>query len=139
MGNDHETAPVPAPESTTTHRQDLQHSVLAQVPSSSPRALTVTRRQYLRGSALAGLTGAGAVAVASCGVGQDQDSGTAQRRPVTLRFLTNWAGGARLELLQKTLPEFQRQYPHITVEFEPKNEGMYAMLIANAAAGTLPH
>ena len=53
-----------------------------------------------------------------------------RRRPVTVSFLTNWAGGTRLETLQKALPEFQRQHPHITVDFQYKDEGMRAMIMA---------
>ncbi|HEX2195176.1 MAG TPA: sugar ABC transporter substrate-binding protein [Candidatus Limnocylindria bacterium] len=81
---------------------------------------------------------AGALAAACAGIG-DQTGGAAQRRPVTVAFLTNWAGGTRLETLQKALPEFQRQFPHITVDFQYKDEGMRAMIIAQAAANTLAH
>ena len=77
------------------------------------------------GAAMAGCAGGGAPAPA--------------QKPVTIQFLTNWAGGARLDLLQKAMPEFARQYPHITVDFQPKDQGMYVMLTADAAAGTLPH
>ena len=67
------------------------------------------------------------------------ETGTPARRPVTVSFLTNWAGGTRLETLQKAIPEFQRQHPHITVDFQYKDEGMRAMIIAQAAANTLAH
>ena len=65
-------------------------------------------------------------------------SGTPARSPVTVSFLTNWAAGARLDLLNKVVPEFQKQNPHVTVSFEPKDEGMRAMLVTRIAGGAAP-
>ena len=31
------------------------------------------------------------------------------------------------------------RFPHITVDFQPKDQGLYVLLTADAAAGTLPH
>src|SRR5688572_12572714 len=59
-----------------------------------------TRRRLILASAPAA---AGALAAACAGIG-DQTGGTAERKPVTVAFLTNWAGGTRLETLQKALP-----------------------------------
>jgi multiple sugar transport system substrate-binding protein len=95
----------------------------------------VTRRRMAALSIPLGV--AATAAMAGCAGG-----GTAtapEQKPVTISFLTNWAGGARLDLLQKALPEFSKQFPHITVDFQPKDQGLYVMLTAFAAAGTLPH
>lgn len=98
----------------------------------------MTRRRYLGAPLLAG-AGLAGVALAACGAPASPAEGTASRQPVTIRFLTNWAAGARLEILKQVMPEFQKQFPYITVDFQPKDQGLYVMLTADAAAGTLPH
>jgi multiple sugar transport system substrate-binding protein len=98
----------------------------------------LTRRRLAAAAVPAGAA-AGAAAVLGACADPGTESGSPARRPVTVAFLTNWAGGTRLETLQKALPEFQRQYPHVTVDFQYKDEGMRAMIIAQAAANTLAH
>lgn len=97
----------------------------------------VTRRGFVVITTATGLIAA--AAAAACGPVGERLRAAPQQKPVTVSFLTNWAGGTRLETLQKALPEFQRQYPHITVDFQFKDEGMRAMIIAQAAANTLAH
>jgi multiple sugar transport system substrate-binding protein len=94
-----------------------------------PRVFS-TRRQVIGAAPLA-------LAAAACSTGEQAASTSPARQPVTLGFHTNWNSGARLELIQKAVPEFQRQNPNVTVDLATSGAGSAAFITAAAAAGTL--
>jgi ABC-type glycerol-3-phosphate transport system substrate-binding protein len=77
---------------------------------------TLTRRRVAATAVPVAAAAGTAAALGACAA-PGAETGSPVRGPVTVSFLTNWAGGTRLETLQKALPEFQRQHPHISGEY----------------------
>jgi multiple sugar transport system substrate-binding protein len=66
------------------------------------------------------------------------DGGEVSEEPVTIRF--TWLGSdERAATTQQVIEEFQKEYPHITVQGEPKSfDGYFDTLATQMAAGDAP-
>lgn len=64
-------------------------------------------------------------------------AGAASAEPVTIRFHYR-GGGARSEVVQAWIEEFERQNPDIKVEWEQPTSGWQDKLLVSMAAGTAP-
>lgn len=93
----------------------------------------MTRRRVLgSGAALAaGVLGA-------CAQGGGDTPAAQSANPVTLQWMTDWTGGARLEASKQSVPAFEAQFPKIKLEMLSVGEETYSVFAANLAAGTLP-
>ena len=97
-------------------------------------ATGLTRRAAL--AAGAAMYGAGMLA--ACATPGSQQPAAQNAQPVTLQWMTDWTGGARLEASKQTLPVFEAENPKIKLEMQSVNDGTYEVFAANMAAGTLP-
>jgi multiple sugar transport system substrate-binding protein len=86
------------------------------------------------GSAMAGSAGL----LAACATPGSQQPAAESAQPVTLQWMTDWTGGARLDASKQTQPAFEAENPKIKLEMQAVNDGTYEVFAANLAAGTLP-
>jgi multiple sugar transport system substrate-binding protein len=100
-------------------------------PASSSRLPHLaTRRGALGGSALAG----GAILGACAGAAGGEAPRTI-KAPTTISYMTDWASGPRLKIVQDGVALFKQKYPAVTVDFQPTNE-VLNKIITDLAAGT---
>lgn len=69
---------------------------------------------------VAGAAAGGAVGVlAACATPGAQQPAAESAPPVTLQWMTDWTGGARLEATKQTQPLFEAEHPKIKLEPRP--------------------
>jgi ABC-type glycerol-3-phosphate transport system substrate-binding protein len=92
---------------------------------------TMSRRSWSSAAALA----AGAGVLSACAGLAGGGAPRAIKAPTTVSYMTDWASGPRLKIVQDGVALFQEKYPIITVDFQPTNE-VLNKIITDLAAGT---
>ena len=97
-----------------------------------------TRRRLVTSGGKGGVALLGAAALAACGLSGQGSQPAASATPVTIDVWHPW-DGTREPLFNTMVKNFQKVYPHVTVQPQVVLAGVHAeKFIANSAAGTPP-
>jgi multiple sugar transport system substrate-binding protein len=84
------------------------------------------------------LASAPALLAAACGIPGQAQPDAQSAAPVTLEWMTDWAGGVRGETSKQSVPAFEAEHPKIKLDMRAAPADTYEAFAANLAAGTLP-